>query len=61
MNQSELFEAIVDKVKDTANITQLLLVELSANEDDIHIIRSIAIIEKMLQNILRMLQQFHSD
>lgn len=57
MNQSELRKNIEEQIKDVINITQLLLVELAANDDDTHILRSVGIIEKMLQSTLKNVEQ----
>lgn len=63
MNQLVDKEMLEEQTKDAINILQLLEVELAANEDDSHIIRTVAIVEKMLQKHLKSLQQleFNSD
>ena len=61
MQQSELIDTIKEQVKDAENITELLLVELSANEDDCHIIRSIWMIEKILDNTLENIEKLYAD
>ena len=61
MNQFELKETLEEQTKDAINILQLLEVELSANEDDSHTIRTVAIIQKMLQEHLSTLQHLNSD
>ena len=61
MEQSEIIESITEQIKDSINITQLLSVELSENEDDTHILRSVQIIEKMLQAILENLQHLYKN
>ena len=52
-------EHLTEQVKDIVNIVQLLEVELETNEDDEHIIRTVSIIEKMLQEHLKSLQQLN--
>ena len=47
MEHQELKENIEEQIRDAMNIMQLLEVELSANEDDEHIIRTVSIVEKM--------------
>lgn len=61
MKQSELIDTIKEQIKDTKNITELLMVELSANEDDCHIIRSIWMIEKILDNTLENIEKLYAD
>lgn len=64
MNPFEKLETLEEQTKDAINILQLLEVELSANEDDEHTIRTVSIVEKMLQEHLHTLQQqlnFNSD
>lgn len=64
MSVKNQIETLEEQTKDAINILQLLEVELSANEDDNHIIRTVSIVEKMLQEHLRTLQQqlnFNSD
>ena len=50
-------EVLTEQTKDAINILQLLEVELAANEDDEHIIRTVSIVQKMLQEHLSTLQQ----
>lgn len=58
-NQLEILE---EQTKDAINILQLLEIELSSSQEDPHILRTITIIEKMLQEHLSTLQhQFSSD
>lgn len=59
MNQQELKENLEEQTKDAINILQLLRVELSANEDDEHTIRTVFIVEKMLKSNLEIIQQFN--
>lgn len=61
MNQFELMEILEEQTKDTINVLQLLETSLAENEDDPHIIRAVAIIQKMLQEHLRTLQHLNSD
>ena len=61
MNQFDLKENLEEQTKDTINILQLLETSLAENEDDPHIIRTVAIIQKMLQEHLRTLQHLNSD
>lgn len=68
MNQPEkiqlkpdLLEETLEELKDVINILQLLSVELSVNEDDEHILRSISVVEKMLQSTVKNLQQKKSN
>lgn len=60
MTQLDLQESLQEQTKDAINILQLLEVELSANEDDSHTIRTVTIVEKMLKQHLRTLQQLSS-
>lgn len=59
MNQQELRESIEEQTKDAINILQLLQVELSANEDDEHTIRTVSIVEKMLKSNLEIMQHLN--
>lgn len=59
MNQQEIKERLEEQTKDAINILQLLRVELSANEDDEHTIRTVFIIEKMLKTNLEIMQQLN--
>lgn len=52
MEHQELKENIEEQIRDAMNILQLLEVELSANEDDEHIIRTVSIVEKILKSSL---------
>lgn len=52
MNQAELWESTREQIEDAINILQLLMAELAANQDDSHILRSVGIVEKMLQTAL---------
>ena len=61
MNQFELKEILEEQTKDAINILQLFETSLAENEDDPHIIRTVAIIQKMLQEHLRTLQHLNSD
>lgn len=57
MSIQNQFEILEEQTRDALNVLQLLEVELSANEDDGHIIRTVSIVEKMLQEHLATLQQ----
>ena len=59
MEHQELKENIEDQIRDAMNILQLLEVELSANEDDEHIIRTVSIVEKILKSSLELLKHFN--
>lgn len=59
MNQQELIERLEEQTKDAINILQLLQVELSANEDDEHTIRTVSIVEKMLKSNLEIMQHLN--
>ena len=61
MNQFELKEILEEQTKDVINILQLFETSLAENEDDPHIIRTVAIIQKMLQEHLSTLQHLNSD
>ena len=60
-NQFEVMETLEEQTKDAINILQLFETSLAENEDDPHIIRTVAIIQKMLQEHLRTLQHLNSD
>ncbi|MDE6056367.1 MAG: hypothetical protein K2G55_21995 [Lachnospiraceae bacterium] len=57
MSMEELKESIVEQILDAINITHLLTEELTSNEDDSHIIRSVGIIGKILDGALENLKQ----
>ena len=57
MNREELKESIEEQILDAINITHLLTEELTSNEDDSHIIRSVGIIGKILNGALENLKQ----
>ena len=59
MEHQELKENIEDQTRDAMNILQLLEVELSANEDDEHIIRTVSIVEKILKSSLELLKHIN--
>mgnify|MGYP007065855456 FL=1 len=59
MEHQELKENIEEQIRDAMNILQLLEVELSANEDDEHIIRTVSIIEKILKSSLELLKHIN--
>lgn len=46
----EFLETAIEQVKDAINILQLLSVDLSANEEDSHILRSVSIVERILKS-----------
>lgn len=56
MEHQELKENLEEQTRDAMNILQLLEVELSANEDDEHIIRTVSIVEKILKSSLELLK-----
>lgn len=59
MEHQELKENIEEQIRDAMNILQLLEVELSVNEDDEHIIRTVSIIEKILKSSLELLKHIN--
>ena len=59
MEHQELKENIEEQIRDAMNILQLLEVELSANEDDEHIIRTVSILEKILKSSLELLKHIN--
>jgi hypothetical protein len=59
MEHQELKENIEEQIRDAMNIVQLLEVELSANEDDEHIIRTVSIVEKILKSSLELLKHIN--
>ena len=59
MEHQELKENIEEQIRDAMNILQLLEVELSANEDDEHIIRTVSIVEKILKSSVELLKHFN--
>ena len=59
MEHQELKENIEEQIIDALNILQLLEVELSANEDDEHIIRTVSIVEKILKSSLELLKHIN--
>ena len=59
MEHQELKENIEEQIRDAMNILQLLEVELSANEDDEHIIRIVSIVEKILKSSLELLKHIN--
>lgn len=59
MEHRELKENIEEQIRDAMNILQLLEVELSANEDDEHIIRTVSIVEKILKSSLELLKHIN--
>ena len=60
MEHQELKENIEEQIRDAMNILQLLEVELSANEDDEHIIRTVSNYENIQQSFLRLLFVYQS-
>lgn len=59
MEHQELKENLKEQIRDAMNILQLLEVELSANEDDEHIIRTVSIVEKILKSSLELLKHIN--
>lgn len=59
MEHQGLKENIEEQIRDAMNILQLLEVELSANEDDEHIIRTVSIVEKILKSSLELLKHIN--
>lgn len=59
MEQQEVKENLEEQIRDAMNILQLLEVELSANEDDEHIIRTVSIVEKILKSSLELLKHIN--
>lgn len=56
IEHEELKENLEEQTRDAINILQLLEVELSANEDDEHTIRTVSIIEKILKSHLELIK-----
>lgn len=52
MEHEELKENIQEQIEDAINVIQLLTEELTATEEDSHIIRSVGIIGKILNAAL---------
>lgn len=61
MDKVELYENTVEEIMDGINVLQLLMEELSENQDDGHIIRSVSVTEKMLKRALSNLQRMKED
>ena len=61
MDKTELWEKTMEEIKDGINVLQLLREELTANQDDPHIIRSVGIALKILQFALSNLQHMKED
>lgn len=61
MDKMELWENAVEEIKDGINVLQLLREELTANQDDDHIIRSVGIVLKMFQFALSNLQHMKEE
>lgn len=61
MDKTELWEKTMEEIKDGINVLQLLREELTANQDDDHIIRSVGITLKILQSALSNLQHMKED
>lgn len=61
MNRLELWENTEEELRNTINVLQLLMTELTANYDDPHILRSVGIAEGMLQTVLSSLLQLKND
>ncbi len=61
MDKTDLFDNAVEEIKDSINVLQLLKEELTANQDDPHIIRSVGIVLKILQSALSNLQHMKED
>ena len=59
MEHQELKENIEEQIRDAMNILKLLQVELSANEYDEHIIRTVSIVEKILKSSLELLKHIN--
>lgn len=55
--RDELKESILEYIEDAVNIIHLLIEELTATEEDAHIIRSIGIIGKILNAALENLKR----
>lgn len=54
-------ESTEEQIKDAINVLQLLMEELTINQDDTHILRSISIVLKILQSAISSLQQTQAD
>ena len=61
MNRPELWENTEEELRNAINVLQLLMMELSANYDDPHILRSVGIAEGTLQAALSNLQQIRTE
>ena len=59
MEHQELKENIEEQIRDAMNSLQLLEVELSANENDEHIIRTVSIVEKILKSSVELLKHIN--
>lgn len=46
-------ETLQDKIEDIRNIIQILEISMQNTEEDEHIIRSVSVIDKMLDNVLQ--------
>lgn len=55
--QSEILEEATEQVKDAINILQLLSIGIEDNGGDEHAQRSVGIAEKILQSVIKNLQQ----
>lgn len=59
--ETKLRESTEEHIKDAVNVLQLLVEELTTNQDDTHILRSVSIVLKILQSALSNLQQIKGD
>lgn len=46
-------ETLQDKIEDIRNIIQILEISMQNTKEDEHIIRSVSVIDKMLDNVLQ--------
>lgn len=61
IEHEDLKENLEEQTRDAINILQLLEVELSANEDDEHTIRTVSIVEKILKSHLELIKLINQN
>lgn len=61
MSNPELWENTEEELRNAVNVLQLLMTELTANDDDPHIFRSVGIAEGMIQTALKNMPQLKAD
>ncbi|MCI8973493.1 MAG: hypothetical protein HFH79_07875 [Lachnospiraceae bacterium] len=52
MEEKNRLESMREDMEDVLNIVQLLVVSLEDNEEDSHIIRSVHVIQKMIEAVI---------